>query len=117
MTALSHTTAALLAAIRLLLPLNLLFAAWALWHGQWLGVVLMLWLALLHVRADFDRRVFAAWACGESTPQDFDLGLQTLGLSRNKGGRSMEARCRGAMRLCAQILIATVLQFVCWLAD
>lgn len=115
MNALAQTTAALLAAMRLLLPLNLLFAAYALWHGQWPGVLLMLWLAVLHLRVDFDRRVFAAWARGESTPQDFDQSLHMLGLFRSKGERPLDARCRGAIRLCKQMLIATALQCVCWL--
>ncbi|MCP2041749.1 hypothetical protein L1281_002365 [Neisseria sp. HSC-16F19] len=112
------TTASLLATTWLCLPFNILLAAAALWQGAGLwqtGITVVLALAVLwlHIRVDFDRRVFAAWQAGQGDADRFDADLQLLGLGR-PGGRTATERCRGALRWWKRLLWATVAQGV-WL--
>lgn len=115
MNALPHTAARLFAAARPVGAFNLLLAASAWWQGGgWSAAhtVLALPLLYLHVRLDFDRRLFEDFAQGRLTPEDFDRCRSELGLGAAPAGRSMRSRCQSALKLWRGLIGLTLVQAV-----
>ena len=63
----------------------------------------------LQLRLAFDARLFAGFAEGRQTPAQLDTALSALGLRKAVAPRSMQARCRGALRLLRLWLCALAL--------
>ncbi|ULJ62505.1 hypothetical protein MIS46_11285 [Wielerella bovis] len=115
---LSQTVSALLASAKILLPFNVLFAAFTFWQANGIGFVLSAiisaWIAYLHLRIDFDRRIFHAFAQGMQ-PEHFDFALQIMGLQRIKAPtRDLENRAKGAIKLLKYLIYSTFIQLF-WL--
>ena len=110
------TVAALLATARLCWPMNILLAAVTFWQAQdmWqaaVDAVLLLVLLWLHIRVDFDRRIFTAWQQGVGYEAAFDADLAALGLGHARVAGAVE-RCRGALCWWKRMLWITLAQAV-----
>ena len=110
---LAYTTAQLLRAAMWAGGLNLLLMAAAVYLAApaWLAALALFagsigcFLQLLA----FDARLFAGFAEGRQTPAQLDAALSALGLRKAVAPRSMQARCRGALRLLRVWLCALAL--------
>ena len=112
-----HTTTDLLAATSKLLPFNLLLAAVTAWRADepvsvsgW--VVLLLASIYWHWRIALDAAIFRRWADGAVDMLGFDAALFMLFGRRKQANAPLVMRCRGAVRLCWQLLLLTVVQVV-----
>lgn len=124
MTALPQTTAHLLATARYPAVFNTVLFAAALWQGGWLFIlhgILSAILLYLHIRIDFDRRLFTDFAGDRLRPSDFDRCRAELGLGHANSERSLQQRCTGALKLWRTLiylsgiqLAVTTVQLVCF---
>ena len=110
---LAYTTAQLLRAAMWAGGLNLLLmAAVYLAAPAWLAALALFAGSIgcfLQLRLAFDARLFAGFAEGRQTPAQLDAALSALGLRKAVAPRSMQARCRGALRLLRVWLCALAL--------
>ena len=113
---LAYTTAQLLRAAMWAGGLNLLLmAAVYLAAPAWLAALALFAGSIgcfLQLRLAFDARLFAGFAEGRQTPAQLDAALSALGLRKAVAPRSMQARCRGALRLLRVWLCALALELV-----
>lgn len=114
---LAYTTAQLLRAAMWAGGLNLLLMAAAVYLAApaWLAALALLAGSIgcfLQLRLAFDARLFAGFAEGRQTPAQLDAALSALGLRKAVAPRSMQARCRGALRLLRVWLCALALELV-----
>lgn len=82
--------------------------------GKVIHLLLALILLYLHIRLDFDRRIFADFAQNGLQPEEFDAVLHSWGWLKNRQGREMQQRVLGAFKLWRYLLWATGIQ-VGWL--
>ncbi|MDO1509461.1 MULTISPECIES: hypothetical protein [unclassified Neisseria] len=111
--ALAQTTAHLLASTRYAAVGNVLLFASAIWNGGYLSAVQVLLFAVLvylHLRMDFDRRLFADFASGRLKPENFDECRAVLGLGRAANAAEMPQRCLGALKLLKKSICLTAVQ-------
>ena len=110
-----HTSTSLLRACTRLLPFHLLLAALGGWRAHGLCAVIAwtlitLSLAWLHWRIAFDAAIFRRWLAVPDS-DGFDRALHTLRLRRpRQPPPTLPQRCRGAARLCRQLLLMTLVQ-------
>ena len=116
LNALAQTTAHLLASARHMAAGNaLLFVSAICLGGHWAAVQVLLFVVLLylHIRMDFDRRLFLEFAILASChlrPEDFDACRVALGLGQPANGAEMQQRCAGAVKLLKRAAFCTALQ-------
>lgn len=111
--ALAQTTAHLLASACYAAIGNVVLFASAVWLGGYLSAVQVLLFAelvYLHLRMDFDRRLFADFASGRLKPEDFDECRTVLGFGRTADMAEMSQRCTGAVKLLKKTAFSTGMQ-------
>ncbi len=107
------TTAHFLATARYMAVLNLvlLIASLIKEHCVVFNLLLAVALLYLHLRLDFDQRIFA----NSQNFNEFDRTLVILGLLKQTKERSVIERAKGAIRLWYRALFATLAQLGLWL--
>lgn len=75
-----------------------------------LAYILFACTVYLHVRLEFDARIFADFAKGYLKPQDFDTQLAAL-FRKTAPERTMPQRIQGAFRLYKKLILFSVLMF------
>lgn len=110
---LAQTAAHFLATARYLAVLNVALLTVSLVCTHYIGLNLLLACALLylHIRLDFDQRIFAS----TENFAEFDRTLLALGFAKQTRERSVAERAKGAIRLWYRTLFATVAQLGLWL--
>ncbi|MBS6027200.1 MAG: hypothetical protein KH899_06390 [Haemophilus pittmaniae] len=107
------TTAHFLATARYMAVLNLvlLMASLIKEHCIFFNLLLAVALLYLHIRLDFDQRIFA----NSQNFNEFDRTLVTLGLLKQTKARSVTERTKGAIHLWYKAFFATMAQLGLWL--
>lgn len=110
-----HICAQFLASGRYIVWFNafIFVVAFIMSEGAWckvLHLLLALILLYLHIRLDFDRRIFADFAKNRFKPEEFDAVLDSWGWLRNRQSREMQQRVAGALKLWRYLLWATGIQ-------
>lgn len=111
--AVAQTTAHFLATARYMAVLNvaLLLTNLITAHNIGLNIVLAIGLLYLHIRLEFDQRIFAH----TQNFADFDRTLQALGLVKQTTERDIVQRAKGAIRLWYWAFFTTLAQLALWL--
>lgn len=104
----AQTTADFLATARYIAVLNLalLIASLLATHCVGLNILLAIGLLYLHIRLEFDQRIFAH----TQNFADFDRTLLALGLVKQINERDMIQRAKGAIRLWYWAFFTTLAQ-------
>ncbi|THA10762.1 hypothetical protein [Rodentibacter pneumotropicus] len=109
----AKTIAHFLATARYLAVLNIVLFAISLTTTHYIGLntVLAVGLLYLHIRLEFDQRVFMH----TTNFINFDRTLLRLGLVNKITERDIFQRAKGAIRLWYAMLFATLIQLALWL--
>lgn len=109
----AQTTAHFLATARYMAVLNVALLVVALLTARYvsLNTLLAAGLLYLHIRLEFDQRIFAH----TKNFDEFDRTLQALGLVKQTAERDIIQRAKGAIRLWYAALFATLAQLALWL--
>ncbi|MBS9777572.1 MAG: hypothetical protein KGV50_02305 [Gammaproteobacteria bacterium] len=116
-TVLLKTTISLLRTATVVVPFNILYVVITVYLYQsaviplLVSFLLLLSAVYLHIRIAFDIPLFMQLKEGVK-PQDIDKSLCALGLLSEVTERSINSRCRGAVRLWKRLLVTTLLQCV-----
>ncbi|OOF64717.1 hypothetical protein [Rodentibacter sp. Ppn85] len=109
----AKTTAHFLITARYLAILNVVLLAISFVTAHYIGLnaILATGLLYLHIRLEFDRRIFMHM----TNFTDFDRTLLMLGLMKQTTERDIFQRAKGAIRLWYAALFATLAQLALWL--